>query len=256
MVYRTAHQMTRTATAVSQAAATLLNNISGIPLASITIIPNGIDTDDFSPVENSDRKQLIRKELGLPETGLIFGCVAALRPVKNHEGMIRSFARAHREYSRSRGNTPPPLLVLIGTGPLETDLKQLAKDLKCNDLIIFAGQQSGAAVRKLLRALDVFVLNSHTEGLSYALLEAMASGLPSVVTSVGSNPELVQDGCEGFLVRPDNEIDLAACLKNIMANPESLASKALKAREKSLAYSFPRMISAYAHLYHQAASRV
>ncbi len=252
LVYRSAHKMTRTVTAVSQAAASLLHTISGIPLESIVVIPNGIDTDDFSPVENADRKRLLRKESGLPETNLIFGCVAALRPVKNHEGMIRSFARASREYGRSNENNPLPLLVLIGTGPLEPDLKQLAKDLACDDLVIFTGQQSGASVRKLLRSLDVFVLNSHTEGLSYALLEAMASGLPSVVTSVGSNPELVQHGSEGLLVRPGDEVDLTACFGSILENPKSLASMALNARRKSMTYSFSQMNAAYACLYQAA----
>lgn len=252
-MYKIAHRISYTVTSVSSSAANLLNKISGIGLNSITVIPNGIDLSQFTPAENSAEKRLLRKEFGLPEKAFLFGCVAALRPVKNHKGLFQSFGQICKEYRIEKKESPK--LVLIGDGPLMADLKKLAKNINCENSIIFMGQQSETNVKKLLRAFDVFVLNSYTEGLSYALLEALASGLPAIVTSVGSNPDIITDGCEGFLVPPEDLEALATCLGKIIENSTSLPIKAKSARYKSKEYSLNHMISSYSFLYKNAAEK-
>lgn len=246
MIYRTAAKMSCAVTAVSSPAAALLNKTTGIPLPSIQVIPNGIDVDAFMPATHAEEKFRLRMEFGLPRDAIVFGCVAALRPVKNHEGLLRAFAEVCRE---SNGSRPLPYLALVGAGPLEASLRIMAQELNCTEQVLFLGLHAEKNVQKLLRTFDVFVLNSFTEGLSYALLEAMASGLPSVVTAVGANPDLVHDGQEGFVVSVGDVEGLANCLRRMVDKVDVLPAMGAAARQKAEEYSSEQMIAAYAALY-------
>jgi glycosyltransferase involved in cell wall biosynthesis len=103
--------------------------------------------------------------------------------------------------------------------------------------VLFLGHR--ADVPDILQASDVFVLNSGSEGMSNALLEALAAGLPCVATAVGGNPELVRDGENGFLVPPRQSAPLARALATLLQDSSlrqrmGARSRALAAREYSL----------------------
>ena len=98
-------------------------------------------------------------------------------------------------------------------------MRQLAADLGLAGRVHFLGQRRD--IPDLLAALDIFVLPSHSEGVSLALLEAMAAGLPVIATAVGGLPEVVTDGENGLLIPPKDPEALAAALARLLADPDS-----------------------------------
>jgi glycosyltransferase involved in cell wall biosynthesis len=243
ILFRTAARFTSRMTAVAEDAAKLLAALTGIDRAVVQLIPNGIDTMQFAPLESADEKRRLRRSKQLPEESVLLGCVAGLRPVKNHHGLLQAFAQA------TRAANAPAQLVLVGDGKLAGDLMNQAKELGIQERVFFLGRR--ADVDELLRCFDVFVLNSHTEGLSYAMLEAMASGLPVVTTAVGANQSLIDSGKHGWLYPSGDISRLATILKELAVNPEVLESMGRAARKRvESEYGISRMADQYAQLYH------
>lgn len=237
-------------TAVAAPAADLMADLTGITRNRIRVIDNGIDTDVFTPVASRDEKKQLRRNLDLPETGILIGCVAALRPVKNHQGLIEAFART------LDANVGEAFLVLVGDGPLEGELRQKCQDLGPHvaERVLFLGRRTDIA--RLLPALDVFVLNSDTEGLSYAVLEAMACGLPVVATEVGANPQLITQARQGVLVPFGDAAALARALCEVVGNPAQSEIMGANARCRAEEeFSLRRMSAAFRDLYLNLVSR-
>jgi glycosyltransferase involved in cell wall biosynthesis len=119
-------------------------------------------------------------------------------------------------------------LVLVGSGPLETELRETVAALGLEANVLFAGSRGD--VPAILPAFDVFALSSRFEGLPIALLEAMASGRACVATRVGGIPEVITDGLDGVLVEPGNPHQLAAEVIDLLgdgARREELGRHAL-----------------------------
>lgn len=137
-----------------------------------------------------------------------------LRPVKNYELFIRSAAAVHKRY-------PDAAFIVAG----ETNdrayygrLTELAATLGVAESVHFVGNVADS--RALLAASNVFCLLSRSEGMSNALLEAMAEGLPSVVTRVGGNPELIAPGLHGYLVDVDDHVAASEAIVRLLENPQ------------------------------------
>lgn len=157
--------------ACSHAAETAL---MGIP-SSVYILPNAIDTHAFS--FDSTARRLCRSQLGIaPETPVI-GHVGRMVEVKNHRFLLKAFSICHRA-------VPAAQLLLIGDGPLEQMLRTQAADLGIQGSVHFLGSRRDT--RLLYAAMDVFAMPSLYEGLSMALLEAQASGLPCLASDTVS----------------------------------------------------------------------
>jgi glycosyltransferase involved in cell wall biosynthesis len=141
-------------------------------------------------------------------------------------------------------------LIVVGGGPLERELRELARD---NPRVRFTGPLPRSETLKLVKGSDVFVLPSRHEGLSTALLEAMAMGVPVVATRVGGNPELVEHGETGLLVEPEPG-QLAGAISLLLEDRDlakRLAENAAKiAREK---YSWPVVYRQYLDVYRKVA---
>jgi len=141
-------------------------------------------------------------------------------------------------------------LVVVGGGPLERELRELARG---NPRVSFTGPLPRGEALKLVKGSDVFVLPSRHEGLSTALLEAMAMGVPVVATRVGGNPELVEHGETGLLVEPEPG-QLAGAISLLLEDRDlakRLAENAAKiAREK---YSWPVVYRQYLDVYRKVA---
>ena len=110
----------------------------------------------------------------------------------------------------------------MGGGRREGEIRQAAESLDLSGLVHFLGSRRD--VPDLLQAMDIFVLPSYSEGLSLALLEAMAAGLPVIVSRVGGNPEVVTDGVTGLLIPPRDAAALAGALEWLLTDP-ALAEK-------------------------------
>jgi glycosyltransferase involved in cell wall biosynthesis len=202
-------------------------------------IPNGVDAIRFRPADPTAR-QRIRDSLGFARDALLVGCVADLFAVKRHLDLIDAFAQVHGEIPHAR-------LLLVGEGPVRTAIETRVRQRGLSDVVILLGSRDDVA--ELLPALDLFTLASDTEGMSNAILEAQACGLPVVATEVGGNPDLVDDTC-GELVAPRNPDALAAALLVLLRNPERRERMGISSRNRvERRHSLDAMATAYASLY-------
>ena len=166
-----------------------------LPGLPIRVIPNGVDAQLFRPPDQPRRH--CRFEVL---------CVGRLIERKGQHHLLRAFARL-------RGSGVAAHLTLIGAGDAEAGLRRLAAELRLERDVSFAGPVPHERVARAYRQADVFVLASQNEGMSVAVLEAMASGLPVIVTPVAGAPGLVTDGREGCLVPWADVPALAAALE-------------------------------------------
>lgn len=180
----------------------------GLSKERFILIYNGLDTDRFSPVDCRDE---LRKKLKLSPDDFVFGVSSGFRPVKGVDVAIRGFSRISREF-------PKALLMIAGDGPERQNLERLLLELGIQDRVRLLGTR--ADMNLLYPAMDVFLLTSHSEGFSNALLEAMGMGLPALVTSVGGNIEMVTDGESGFLVSPGDDEALSKKMTFFLENPD------------------------------------
>lgn len=123
--------------------------------------------------------------------GKRIGFVGRLSEEKSIDFLLESMVRVHK-------SDPEADLTIVGTGPMEQQLKNYCTKLELDGCVHFAGYKSNSF--EALKEMDLFVLSSRTEGCPIVILEAMAMGLPVVATNVGGNPELVVNNETGFLV--------------------------------------------------------
>ena len=173
----------------------------------ILVIPYGVDTEKFDiPL---GREEAGRK-LGLPEGRFIVGTVGRLEEQKAQIDLVEAVGMLRRQGEQVT-------LLLVGSGREEERLRDKVRREGLSDNVIFLGTRRD--LPELFRAMDVFALPSLWEGLPLALLSAMASGLPVVVTPVGGIPEVVRDGVNGFFVPPGDPLALAATLRRVREDP-------------------------------------
>ncbi|MFB7475986.1 glycosyltransferase [Kitasatospora sp. NPDC056184] len=188
----------------------------------VTVVHHGPDL--AGAPEGPAARAAARAELGLPEHAFVVGTVGNLTPKKDQATLLAAHAAL-------LGRRPDARLLLVGAGPLDARLRARAAELGVADSVVFAG--SRADVPALLPALDVFTLSSRQEGLPVALMEAMTSGLPAVVTRVGGMPEVLDDGEQGFLVPPGDPAALAGAFDRLAGDPDLRARLAAAARERA-----------------------
>jgi glycosyltransferase involved in cell wall biosynthesis len=211
----------------------------GIDESKRVFIPNGVDTNRFFPANDGEKSDL-RKSLRLPTNAQIAVFTGRLAAEKRVDILLRAWNRTHESY-------PATHLVILGTGEEEESLKSIA-----HSGVSFFGMVDN--VPEYLRAADFFILPSNTEGLSNALLEAMACGLPIIATSVGGAPDLITHEKNGWLVSPDNEEALHTLLINIFStSPSHLAEVGQAAlqiilEDYTLAKTEERLVNLYQRL--------
>jgi len=196
-------------TAVCDFSARSLAQKDGFSANRIEVIPNGIDLQRYQSV--TDRGAL-RDRLGLARDRTYIIIVARFHPVKDHATLLNGFAGVAAE-------RPDVDLLLAGDGPERSALEQQIASLGIGSRVRLLGVRSDVA--DLLRASDIFTLSSVSEAASITLLEAMASGLPAVVTAVGGNPELVRDGVDGILVPRGDAGRFTAAFLRLIDHPET-----------------------------------
>jgi len=178
----------------------------GVPSDRIEVIPSGID---FSPFAQVTEKDFLRREFGFAADDFLVGIVAHLEDSKGHRTLIDA-----ARFLKAR--TPKIKIIIIGSGSLELELTEQARGLGVNDLVFFLGFRDD--VPRLLASLDAFVMTSNAEGLGTSIMDAMASRLPVVATSVGGIPEVVTDKETGILIPPRHPEDLAEAIGKLYAD--------------------------------------
>jgi glycosyltransferase involved in cell wall biosynthesis len=208
----------------------------GVAAARILSLPNGVDLDVYRPAAPEERGRL-RERLGLEPHRFVGTFVGRLHPVKDVDTLVAAAARV-----------PELTLVVVGDGPERGRLEAEAARRGIGARVSFRGESPKVA--ELLRASDAFLLSSHGEGMSNALLEAMACGLPCLVSrSVGGAAELLGEGRGGLLA--DGDVPAwAAAIQELVDEPglrrqTGTAAAAFVAAELSLAAAADRLARAY-----------
>lgn len=184
----------------------------GIAPAAIEVIPSGID---FSPFDAVKERDFLRQEFRFSPEDYLVGIVAALEDHKGHRDLLEA-ARLIKL------RAPKIKIVIVGTGSLDLELDQQARELHVDDLVFFLGFRED--VPRILASLDLFVLSSRLEGLGSSMMDAMASRLPVVATEVGGIPEVVVKNETGFLVPPRDPVRLAEAIIRLYQD-RSLAAR-------------------------------
>ncbi len=161
---------------------------------------------DYFPVRI--RKRL---ELGLGLNDIVLISAGRLDANKNNETTIRALAKV-----------PNVKLLLCGEGELKSELEALTVSLGVSDRVFFLGNRTD--IMELYQAADIFVMMSFREGLSRSIMEAMASGLPCIVSKIRGNVDLVQDGICGYLVMP-GAVDLLAEKISFLVSDKSIRTQ-------------------------------
>jgi len=215
----------------------------GFPAAKIDVVVNGVDTASFQPGPKTDA----RREAGLPADALLLGLIGRFGPYKRHVALIDAFdqlAPAH----------PTIALLFVGAGgPLEEATRRRATTSAFASRIHFAGFQ--ADPRVWYRAIDLLVIPSTNEGLSNALLEAMACGIPALCHTACGNQDVIQEAVNGFLRDLTTPQQLLNTLAAVLADPASLAALGRAARlTVESRFTFTAMVAGYERLYSQVAA--
>ena len=183
--------------------------------------------------------------MGLPTDGIVVGITASLTPAKDHATFLKMARIVHQAMPETR-------FAILGDGTLRQNLENLAKELGLESYVTFFGRQQD--VGSYVSAFDVFCLcSADHEGCSNATLEAMALGKPAVITDIGGNRELVDDGKTAIMVPSQNPEALADGILICLKQPDHAKDMALRARQMVLTrFSLSRMVHDYEQLYEQA----
>jgi glycosyltransferase involved in cell wall biosynthesis len=210
---------------------------AGFRGSRMVVIQNGIDTTHFAPDLKAGLR--LRASWQVPEDSLLIGIVGRLDPIKDHPTFLRAAAIL-------AGSRPDVRFVCIGGGPEEYArcLRNLADDLGLCDKVIWPGFITNDMVAAY-NALDLCSSSSYGEGLSNAVAEAMACGVPCVVTAVGDSPLIVGD--TGVVVPPKNPDALAAgwaaMIERLVGNPGLRAAARKRIESKLSAEAFIANVS-------------
>jgi glycosyltransferase involved in cell wall biosynthesis len=181
--------------------------LRGMKMPPVETVYHGLDLARTATWMGGDG---VRDEFRIPAGTPLVGTVANFKAHKGFDYLLRSALEV-------RKLAPEVRFLLVGQGPLESAIRGQVRTLGLEETVLFAGYRDDAP--RLAAALDVFVLPSTHEGLSIALLEAMALGRPSVVTDVGGLPETITDTVEGFIVPPKNVHALTEAIVRLIRDP-------------------------------------
>lgn len=204
---KTDHYITNSAAAANEAI-----QVERLDPQRVTVIPNGINPDDYSRPDDATIAAT-RQRWGFGQEHIVVGAVANLRPIKNLPFFIRCASKIAPRFPQAR-------FVIIGEGNQRDELQRLAESLGLGDRLLLAGRSS--TVASDLYGFDIAVLCSKGESLSNSLMEYMATGRPVVASDVGGNAELITSAELGHIYSPDDERDF------VDAVGRYLESKALR----------------------------
>ena len=223
---------------VYSSAASVIANSQGLqtlfesqfPSLPAGVIPNGVDTKGFAPISR------------IPRSTISLITVARLIPRKGIDLLIQACQELER---RNIDFT----LHIVGDGPEEDTLKKLSSTLGLSGHVQFHGRMERGQLAQLLPRCDLFVLPSHAEGMSNAALEAMACGLPLVLTDTGGSKELI-DG-NGEIVPTGDQGALTTTLLQFLSYPDELKTMGLQSRALAEQFSWKRAAVQYRDLYYK-----
>ncbi len=207
-------------------------------------VHSGVELDPFRPVAD---KREGRARLGVPRDAFLVGTVGRLIEQKSPQDFVRVAAKVQQTH-------PQAHFVWVGDGHLMPIVRDLCNELGLQNMLHFAGHRED--VPELLGTLDCFLMTSRWEGFSLALLEAMASRLPVVVTNLPGNAEAVEDGVQGYLLPVGDADGMAAAIGKLIDDPQSAAAMGARGRQRVEAeFTRQHMIDRLMNVYSSVTSR-
>ena len=181
----------------------------GVPADHVTCIHSAVDIDAWQGEEDRD---WLNREFNLPPGGKVVAVIAQLIERKGHRFLFEALPKILDQ-------VPNAHFLILGKGPLETELKELCKALQIESHVLFAGFRDD--LQRIMPNLDLVVHPALMEGLGVSLLQAAACGVPIVAGRAGGIPEIVEDGVNGYLVEPGNADVLVGPITELLSNPET-----------------------------------
>jgi L-malate glycosyltransferase len=178
----------------------------------IFVLPNGIDLDR---VDTDITPEQAKTRIGISSDAIVIGCIGRLEEQKGHIHLLRAFSRLVSD--RGMEQKINLRLVLVGDGRLHQQLEKAANQLGIANRVLMLGDRQDVA--ELLRAFDVFVMPSLWEGLSLAMLEAMAARLPVLISDVGGAAEVLGENEFGIRLPPGDENALTDSIRRLIGDP-------------------------------------
>ncbi|MRS03689.1 glycosyltransferase [bacterium] len=200
--------------------------------------PWGVDLQHFSPLGSTE----LRAQLGWQDK-IVLLSNRSLSPLYGVDVILSAFAKANSE-------KPDLRLLLFGKGPQESQFRQLVSDYDLLDKVHFGGQASLEELPEIYRSADVYLSASHSDGSSVSLMEALACGLPVVVSDIPGNLEWIEEGKQGWLFKDGSVQELSQ--KMLLAASKVGGLDQMKANNRALAEeradwnkNFPVLLKAY-----------
>lgn len=214
-----------------------------IPAEKVYLISNGVDVDCFEKVTAEQRTEIRRKVFDVTDEDVIcVGMVGRLWRQKNPVCLLRAAIRVLEKTDIK------VQFYFIGDGELRSELEQMISEHGLSSQIQIMGWRQDVA--SLLSALDIFVLPSRWEGMPLAILEAMASSLPVIVSNISGNHDLVSHGIDGLLFDSDNDIQLSERIIYLLNSPDIRSGLGENARKKVIEhYQLADRVDCMAELY-------
>lgn len=209
------------------------------PHQNIEIIYNGINTDLFRPgvFPKQDKKFTLL-------------CASRLSRRKGFKYAVSAFDKISRLYPETR------MIIAGGEGNAGRELRKQVKDLDLEDKVTFTGLITpNTEFLKYYNAADVFVFPSAAEGMSNNMLEAMASGLPIIMTPTGGAEELVRDGVNGYIIKFNDSDDIAEKLGQLINNPRLAENMGRESRRIAEQMSWRKVAQDYQKIYQKIVSK-
>jgi L-malate glycosyltransferase len=209
----------------------------GFTAEQVRVIRNAVDMERFAVA--GDRKRVLTEEADGGKLVVQLGNMVS--DVKGHAYLIEAAATVISRFPQTR-------FVLIGDGPLRPEFERRIEELRLSENFVFLGRRTD--IPELLASCDLAVLPSLAEGLPNAVLEYLAAGLPAIVTRVGGNVEILEDGRTGLFIPPRDPEALAKALLRLLENPR-LADALGQAGQDHVRvnFSFARLTDETAKLY-------
>ncbi|MCB0208527.1 MAG: glycosyltransferase family 4 protein [Anaerolineae bacterium] len=214
-----------------------LNDKIGRP-ENYTVIRSGIELDRFGHPQVPPMQ--MRAALSIPNDAPVVGTVTRLSAQKAPLDFVQAAALIRQE-------VPDAWFVMVGDGPLRSEVEMLAQKLNLTDRLVLTGLRRD--VPELMATFDLFELSSLWEGLPRVLPQAMATGLPIVATAVDGNAEAVLDGVNGRLVPAGQPPLLAQTVVELLRNPSVMTAMGRAGQEMVNEFGAQRMVEQLAELY-------
>lgn len=201
-----------------------------VPKEKVSMVYNGIDLGLYTSTGEHQRGEVLG-ELGINAGSIVIGTVGRFSSVKGFKYLVEAFDKA----ASRAGNIS---LLIVGEGPEEEALTEQAGAAASADRIFFT--EGKRPLSEYLSAMDIFCMPSLNEGFGLAVVEAMASGKPCLVSRVGGLTEIVEDGKEGIVVSPASSDELCAAIFRLSGDAALLKRLSEGARKRALDFSLEK----------------